>query len=1294
MATAASETTPLVGGDTAARRPSAAVALDTDGSPTTRQQVYDFLEAQTDAGKRYEIFMIFLILVNVIAFIIGSLFVEEYNKEPWAARKGGMCGNVCDALWFGNYSDNDLEWLGLGATSLLEIVTVLVFTVEYGLRLWVCDLEDATKFSGVMGRLRFIPTFFSLVDLASTLPFYIDAFALRDSDWVGSSFLRMFRLLRMMRVEGRYDTALTMVDDVFHAQKGIMGTALFVGFTTWMTVASLYYIVERKNEDLIYCGAAPDYCGDADDMDISLCTIDVWGFANCTAAGCPATEANPEPCYNLYQSIPMASYYALLNLFGEFPLIDQHSVGGKVVGTFTAVLAAVVFAVPTGIIGNGFEAIIEQKQAERGGGEVVALDEWYRTAGFVTEGTTLRQKLYNFLHAMTEPWSMAYDLFIQLLVIVTTLTFMLDTLKGTTAAMHVSFDSIEFFAVVVFTLDYLAHVYSVKEDPKYSASVGGRFWYMLTFLAVVDFLSVFPYWCELLVNGEAIITSSDTTSTASNLVRALRLLRILRFEKYTRAFTTFDDVLRANAQVLQLTVFTAMLLWVFFAAFLYITERDNPDEEMASNYNNVPNSMWMTLLNLSGEAPLCQYSVWGKVASGIIGLFATAIFGIPIGILGAGFEELVQEKNADNTEELVAAANEANKTRSPEEEDKALEEASAELGSFLEHCLYTFVNGIGSPIAKAFEIAIYALIFLAVGVGCWQTVEGEENSFREIEWIAVVVFTFEYVLRFIGAGADPEFAVPGGDPISCRIRFLFSFYSFVDLAAIIPFYVSLAMPDSIVDQYDEYLRMLRIVRLIKLDKYVPSISLIDDVIRLKANTLKVAAYAAATLWILFAALLYLFETKDTINDLDDPVPDYGCMGDCTMADRFQNFFDSMVYTGVHLTGDYPITTYTWPARVCCFFMVIAAVGVVSVPSGLIASGFSEIVQSRNRKRGGERSPTGRAGDDWYEISLRQLRNVAPPPSPWGAKVDEWQVAVNEFLNGKDGANGETKWTFFSRTGRVFIFTVIITNVLAVLLESIPNIDKAVGNDPGNFFDSFEAFSVFVFAFEYILRLFCAPKNKEALYSSWTYATTFFGIVDLLSTAPWFVEQALIASGLEDESGDLARTFRIARIFRLLQLEDFITAFSKLDNVFRASKDILKATGLMALIIWVGCGALFFIFEENNPNWRECDASIPLTSESSRYPGCYDFATTAACNEVYTNMCTQKAFTNMPDSLYYTAVFLGGEWGVIDFTWPGRLVCLFLCVMGIGLYAIPVGALFDSFGAVLGLSDDDDDEDEE
>lgn len=45
----------------------------------------------------------------------------------------------------------------------------------------------------------------------------------------------------------------------------------------------------------------------------------------------------------------------------------------------------------------------------------------------------------------------------------------------------------------------------------------------------------------------------------------------------------------------------------------FYTESDGPDPNMTPYYQSVPMAMWVTLLNLSGEAPLCDYTAWGKV---------------------------------------------------------------------------------------------------------------------------------------------------------------------------------------------------------------------------------------------------------------------------------------------------------------------------------------------------------------------------------------------------------------------------------------------------------------------------------------------------------------------------------------------------------------------------------------------------------------------------------------------------------------------------------------------------------
>lgn len=272
---------------------------------------------------------------------------------------------------------------------------------------------------------------------------------------------------------------------------------------------------------------------------------------------------------------------------------------------------------------------------------------------------------------------------------------------------------------------------------------------------------------------------------------------------------------------------------------------------------------------------------------GIIGLFATAIFGVPIGILGAGFEELITRKYEETPDEEG--------TTDPSVPNRTT------FGDFQLFC-YQFVNGVGSIAATTFELSIYFLIGITVTIGVVQTVHGYENVGSGVEWLAVIIFTIEYILRLIGAGADPDFSV-SSNALTARVKYVFSFYSIVDLLAIVPFYYAYANPNSWINAHDEYLRMIRLLRLLKLDKYVTSISLLDDVIRLKREILAVAAYAALTLWFLFTGAMYISERNDRAMEVD-PLPLYGCVEGCTMADRYSSYFTSLPLTGIHLTGEH------------------------------------------------------------------------------------------------------------------------------------------------------------------------------------------------------------------------------------------------------------------------------------------------------------------------------------------------------------------------------------------------------
>jgi hypothetical protein len=60
--------------------------------------------------------------------------------------------------------------------------------------------------------------------------------------------------------------------------------------------------------------------------------------------------------------------------------------------------------------------------------------------------------------------------------------------------------------------------------------------------------------------------------------------------------------------------------------------------------NSAVKSMWMTLLNLQGEAPLADFTVLGKVVTALLGMFAVGVFAVPTGIVASQFSGFVDDR--------------------------------------------------------------------------------------------------------------------------------------------------------------------------------------------------------------------------------------------------------------------------------------------------------------------------------------------------------------------------------------------------------------------------------------------------------------------------------------------------------------------------------------------------------------------------------------------------------------------------------------------------------------------------
>jgi voltage-gated potassium channel len=222
---------------------------------------------------------------------------------------------------------------------------------------------------------------------------------------------------------------------------------------------------------------------------------------------------------------------------------------------------------------------------------------------------------------------------------------------------------------------------------------------------------------------------------------------------------------------------------------------------------------------------------------------------------------------------------------------------------------------IGLIIANVVAIILHSVSSIGSRYGGW---------FQLFEWLSIFLFTFEY-------GARVWSSVEGGDgrhgaAIKGRLRYMASPLLLIDLLAILPFYLSFLLPVDL-----RFMRVFRLLLIFKLTRYHPSMSLLGRVVRDEAGPIAAALFILATLLIAAASFAYLAEHEA------QPLV-------------FASIPDAMWWAIVTMTtvgyGDMvPVTTL---GKVIGGVIGVIGLGMVALPAGLLASGFSEQLHQRKR----------------------------------------------------------------------------------------------------------------------------------------------------------------------------------------------------------------------------------------------------------------------------------------------------------------------------------------------------------
>ncbi len=236
----------------------------------------------------------------------------------------------------------------------------------------------------------------------------------------------------------------------------------------------------------------------------------------------------------------------------------------------------------------------------------------------------------------------------------------------------------------------------------------------------------------------------------------------------------------------------------------------------------------------------------------------------------------------------------------------------------------------GDTLSYLFDLLIIVLIIINVSIIFIATMKIDKRVLEILYWIDIiisVIFVIEYLLRIYTA----DLLYPHKNKLRARLKYIFSPIAIIDLLAIMPL-VGLIFGFNRLKSL-KVIRAFRMLRLLKANRYNNSLNLILKVLSNKKEEL-IASISIMMIILFFSGyLMYEIESPH-------------------QPEAFTNAFDGIWWSIATLTtvgyGDiYPVSS---AGRLVSAFVVILGIGLVAIPTGILASGFTQELSNKNEKK--------------------------------------------------------------------------------------------------------------------------------------------------------------------------------------------------------------------------------------------------------------------------------------------------------------------------------------------------------
>ena len=217
--------------------------------------------------------------------------------------------------------------------------------------------------------------------------------------------------------------------------------------------------------------------------------------------------------------------------------------------------------------------------------------------------------LKNIIESQDSKAGKFFDLFIQTLIILSLLSFTIETSPGLSPGFYNFLSYFEFISIIIFSIEYILRLY--VSDKKIS--------YVFSFYGIIDLIAIAPYYLSGAVD--------------LRLFRIFRLLRLLKLFRLSEPLTSLKKSFLKVQKEMIIFSFVALMLLYISSVGIYFFEYPSQPEKFSSIFA----CMWWAISTMTtvGYGDMVPITTGGKIFTSLISFIGIGVVSIPTALLAS-----------------------------------------------------------------------------------------------------------------------------------------------------------------------------------------------------------------------------------------------------------------------------------------------------------------------------------------------------------------------------------------------------------------------------------------------------------------------------------------------------------------------------------------------------------------------------------------------------------------------------------------------------------------------------------